>query len=65
VLQDTAWRVADQLGWPDTFGAEYVALTRLHGDALITLDQRLAQAVRDLVLLAPIEALSAGGSFAR
>jgi hypothetical protein len=27
VLQDAAWKVADQLGWPDTFDAEYVALT--------------------------------------
>ncbi len=29
VLQTTAWKVADQLGWPDTFDAEYVALSQL------------------------------------
>src|SRR4051812_25458506 len=29
VLQHTAWKIADQLGWPDTLDAEYVALTRL------------------------------------
>jgi predicted nucleic acid-binding protein len=29
VLQKIAWQVADQLGWSDTFEAEYVALTRL------------------------------------
>ncbi len=58
VLQDVAWRVADQLGWPDTFFAEYVALTQLQADALITLDGQLAHAVKDLVTVAPIEALS-------
>jgi predicted nucleic acid-binding protein len=57
VLQNVAWKVADQLGWSDTFDAEYVALTQLQADALITLDRRLAHAVKDLVTVAPIEAL--------
>src|SRR5271157_2802083 len=56
-LQVLAWQVADQLGWPDTFDAEYVALTQLQADALITLDRQLAHAVKDLVTVAPIEAL--------
>ena len=34
-----------------------VALTQLHADALITLDRQLAGAVKDLVAVAPIEAL--------
>jgi predicted nucleic acid-binding protein len=58
VLQATAWKVADQVGWPDTFVAEYVALTQLQADALITLDRQLADAVKDLVTVAPIDALS-------
>jgi predicted nucleic acid-binding protein len=58
VLQSVAWKVADQLGWPDTFDAEYVALTQLQADALITLDRKLARAVKDLVAVAPFEALS-------
>lgn len=58
VLQKVAWKVADQLGWSDTFDAEYIALTQLQADALITLDGQLARAVKDLVSLAPIEALS-------
>ena|SRR5271165_1207118 len=58
VLQDVAWKVADQLGWPDTFDAEYVALTQLQADALITLDRRFARAVKGLVTVAPIVALS-------
>jgi predicted nucleic acid-binding protein len=58
VLQNVAWQVADQLRWPDTYDAEYVALTKLQADALITLDRQLAHAVKDLVTVAPIEALS-------
>jgi predicted nucleic acid-binding protein len=57
VLQKVAWKAAGLLGWADTFDAEYVALTQLHADALITLDRQLAHAVRDLVPVAPIEAL--------
>ena len=57
VLQNAAWKVAEQLGWYDTFDAEYVALTQLQADALITLDGQLAHAVKDLVSVAPIEAL--------
>jgi predicted nucleic acid-binding protein len=58
VLQNVAWKVADQLGWPDTLDAEYVALTQLQADAFITLDANLAQAVTGLVTVAPIQALS-------
>ena len=58
VLQNVAWKVADQRGWSETFDAEYVALTQLQAEALITLDGQLAHAVKDLVSVAPIEALS-------
>jgi predicted nucleic acid-binding protein len=57
-LQRAAWKVADQLGWPDTYDAEYVALTQLQADAFVTLDPHLTSAVADLVEVAPIEALS-------
>lgn len=57
VLQSTAWHVAEALGWPDTLDGEYVALTQLHADALITLDRDVAQAAKRLVAVAPIEAL--------
>ena len=57
VLQNVAWKAAGLLGWPDTFAAEYVALTQLQADALITLDRHLADAVQDLVTVAPIEEL--------
>jgi predicted nucleic acid-binding protein len=58
VLQRVAWRLADQLGWPDTFDAEYVALTQLQADALVTLDPKMADAVKGLVTVAPVTALS-------
>jgi predicted nucleic acid-binding protein len=58
VLQNVAWKVADQLGWADTFDAEYVALTQLQADAFVTLDEGLARAVTGLVAVAPIEALT-------
>jgi predicted nucleic acid-binding protein len=57
VLQNVAWKAAVLLGWPDTFDAEYVALTQLKADALVTLDRQLAHDVKDLVTVAPIEAL--------
>jgi predicted nucleic acid-binding protein len=57
LLQSAAWLVTDQLGWSDTFDAEYVALTQLEADALITLDRQLADAATNLVAVAPIEAL--------
>lgn len=55
VLQGLAWRIAGEQGWTDTYLAEYVALTRLQADALITLDATTAAAARSLVDLAPVE----------
>jgi predicted nucleic acid-binding protein len=57
VLQEVAWKIADQFGWSDTFDAEYVALTQLQADALVTLDTELTDAVKDLVTVAPVEEL--------
>ena len=57
VLRRTAWTVADRLGWASTYDAEYVALTQLQGDALVTADVELARAVRGVVETAPYEAL--------
>ena len=57
VLQRTAWRVADQLGWETTFDAEFVALTQLQADVFVTSNDDLARAAGGLVETAPIEAL--------
>lgn len=57
VLHNAAWKVADRLQLPDTYDAEYVALTQLQADAFITLNAELADAVKGLVTVAPIEDL--------
>jgi indolepyruvate ferredoxin oxidoreductase alpha subunit len=58
VLRRRAWAVADRLGWEGTYDAEYVALTLLQADALITLDSKLARAVKGIVETAPIDVLA-------
>jgi len=57
VLRRKAWRVADQMGWPDTYTAEYVALTLLQADAFVTLDAELAKSLDGIVATATIDAL--------
>lgn len=57
VLRRQAWKVADQLGWADTYAAEYIALTQLQADAFVTLDDGLAREVEGLVQTAPVDAL--------
>jgi predicted nucleic acid-binding protein len=57
VLRRRAWQVADQLGWAETYQAEYVALTQLQADAFVTLDAELARQVEGFVPTATIEAL--------
>jgi predicted nucleic acid-binding protein len=58
VLQRQAWKVADQLGWETTYAAEYVALTQLQADALVTADADLARAASAVVDTATADALS-------
>lgn len=58
VLRRRAWDLADRLGWGETYDAEYVALTQLQADALVTLDPRLAAAVEGIVPTAGIDDLA-------
>jgi predicted nucleic acid-binding protein len=60
VLRRNAWRLADQLGWGDTYTAEYVALTKLQADAFVTLDAELARRLDGIVAVAGIDALRRG-----
>jgi predicted nucleic acid-binding protein len=57
VLRKVAWEMADRLGWASTYDAEYLALTKLQGDALVTLDDDLKRAAEGIVATAPIDAL--------
>jgi predicted nucleic acid-binding protein len=59
VLRRRAWAIAEQLGWPQTYDAEYVALTQLQGDAFVTTDKELERRVGGIVATAPVEALQA------
>jgi predicted nucleic acid-binding protein len=61
VLRRRAWDVADRLGWASTYDAEYVALTQLQADALVTLDPELARQVGGVVRTATPEALGIDG----
>src|SRR5262245_44506488 len=58
VLQRRAWKVADELGWKTTYDAEFVALTQLQADVLVTSDPEVARAVSGLVETATVEALA-------
>jgi len=57
VLRRRAWDLAEQLGWAGTYDAEYVALTQLQADALVTLNRELARRVKGIVPTATIAAL--------
>jgi predicted nucleic acid-binding protein len=62
VLQQQAWKVAEQLGWESTYLAEYVALTQLQADAFVTSDSGLAQEVSSLVATVTVDALRASST---
>jgi predicted nucleic acid-binding protein len=36
-----AWRIAEEFGWAKTYDAEYVALAKMSGCRLVTIDGRL------------------------
>ena len=56
VLRRRAWELADQLGWAGTYDAEYLALTQLQGDALITFnDTLIAAGVVPIATVADLE----------
>jgi len=57
VMRRRAWELADQLGWWETYGAEYVALAQLQGDALVTLNADFAKAAEGVVTVAPVDDL--------
>ncbi len=42
-LADSAWNIANTLGWAKSYDAEYVALAQITGLRLLTRDERLAR----------------------
>ena len=60
VSRRTAWQVARQRDWDTLRDAEYLAITRLQADALVTVDPRLATAAQGTVAVASIDDLTTG-----
>jgi predicted nucleic acid-binding protein len=59
VSRRTAWQLARQHDWDTLRDAEYLAVTRLQADALVTVDPSLAAKARDVVTVASIDDLLA------
>jgi len=57
VLQRVAWKFASELGWSDTFVAEYLALTKLQADAFVTRDLEFGRVASRVVPVASLEDL--------
>ncbi|MCU7724919.1 hypothetical protein ODJ79_14425 [Actinoplanes sp. KI2] len=60
VSRATAWRIARQQDWDTLRDAEYLAVTRLQADALVTVDTDLAAKAENVVPVAPLRALITG-----
>lgn len=60
VSRRTAWKIAREQGWDTTYDAEYLAVTALQADALVTIDPGMAVKARAVVPVAELGALSAG-----
>ncbi len=56
-LGDVAWGLADELGMAKTHDAEYLALARLLGYRLLTVDRRLRQGAARLGMVVEITEL--------
>jgi len=61
VSRRTAWQLARQHDWNALRDAEYLAVTRLQANALVTVDPSLAATARDVVAVAAIDDLLAPG----
>lgn len=58
VSRRTAWKIARLHDWDTTVDAEYLAVTTLQADALVTVDPEMAARAASVVALAPLAALS-------
>jgi predicted nucleic acid-binding protein len=58
VSRATSFKIANEQGWKTAYDAEYLAVTRLQADALVTVDPAMVERAEGLVPLAPISALT-------
>jgi predicted nucleic acid-binding protein len=54
----TSFKIANEQHWETTYDAEYLAVTQLQADALVTVDPEMARKAEGLVPLAPVGALT-------
>jgi len=54
----SAWKIAREHGWETTYEAEYLAVTRLQADALVTIDPAMAAIAKGVVPTAHSDALA-------
>jgi len=57
VLRRLAWRLAEQLDLESTYEAEYIALTKLQGDAFVSTDADRLERAAAVVETATLDAL--------
>ena len=57
VSRTTAWRIARERDWDSLRDAEYLAITRLQADALVTVDKAFAKRAKGIVPMVPLDAL--------
>lgn len=58
VLRRRAWELAEEQGWSDTYDAEYIALTQLHGVGLVAGSDVLRERAAPLVRTEAVEAFA-------
>lgn len=58
VLRSVALKIAREQGWSDTYEAEYLALTKLQGDAFVTADKAVRKRAEKIVPTASLDDLS-------
>jgi predicted nucleic acid-binding protein len=61
-LARAAWDIAESLGWAKTYDAEYVALARITGRPLVTLDARLRRGAGDVAQIVGPADLAGNGT---
>ena len=54
----TSFQIAREQGWETTYAAEYLAVTKLQADALVTVDEELARKAEGIVPVQPLQALT-------
>jgi predicted nucleic acid-binding protein len=55
----TAWKIAREQDWETTYDAEYLAVTELQADAMVTVGPAMAKKAANIVPLAELAALTA------